>query len=124
MDVNLLPVPQSRSELFLDHIARNSNDLSKLPVPYSRIELFLDYIARNMNVSSGGNGNSNGNSNGNITLPLEIKDVNGLQDVLDKKFDSLDVSDNGISFKSGNTELSSIPMATTAEIELILQNLT
>lgn len=120
MDDNLLPVAQSESELFLDYIARNSNDLSKLPVPYSRIELFLDYIARNMNVSSGGNGNSNGN----ITLPLEIKDVNGLQDVLDKKFDSLDVSDNGISFKSGNTELSSIPMATTAEIELILQNLT
>ncbi len=25
MDVNLLPVPQSRSELFLDYIARNMN---------------------------------------------------------------------------------------------------
>lgn len=106
MDVNLLPVPQSRSELFLDYIARNSNDLSKLPVPYSRIELFLDYIARNMNTGSGG-----------ITLPLEIKDA------LNKKFDSVELSDDEISFKNGNTELSSIPITTTAEIELILQNL-
>lgn len=114
MDVNLLPEPQSRSELFLDYIARNSNDLSKLPIPYSRIELFLDYIARNMNIGGG---------NGGITLPLEIKDVNGLQDALNKKFDSLDLSDDEISFKSGNTELSSIPITTTAEIELILQNL-
>lgn len=113
MDVNLLPVPQSRSELFLDYIARNSNDLSKLPVPYSRIELFLNYIARNMNTGSGGG----------ITLPLEIKDVNGLQDALNKKFDSVELSDDEISFKNGNTELSSIPITTTAEIELILQNL-
>lgn len=113
MDVNLLPVPQSRSELFLDYIARNSNDLSKLPVPYSRIEVFLDYIARNMNTGSGGG----------ITLPLEIKDVNGLQDALNKKFDSVELSNDEISFKSGNTELSSIPITTTAEIELILQNL-
>ena len=113
MDVNLLPVPQSRSELFLDYIARNSNDLSKLPVPYSRIELFLDYIARNMNTGSGGG----------ITLQVEIKDVNGLQDALNKKFDSVELADDEISFKSGNTELSSIPITTTAEIELILQNL-
>lgn len=110
MDVNLLPVPQSRSELFLDYIARNSNDLSKLPVPYSRIELFLDYIARNMNTSG-------------VTLPLEIKDVNGLQDALNKKFDSVELSDSEISFKSGNTELSTIPITTSSEIELILQNL-
>ena len=91
MDVNLLPVPQSRSELFLDHIARNMN-------------------------TGSGNG-------GGITLPLEIKDVNGLEEALNKKFDSVELSNDEISFKSGNTELSSVPITTTAEIELILQNL-
>ena len=110
MDINLLPVPQSRSELFLDYIARNSTDLSKLPVPYSRIELFLDYIARNMNIGSGG---------GNIT----IENVTGLRDELNKKGSSLKLTDDNLSLMNGTSELSSIPIATTAEIELILQNL-
>ena len=91
-------------------------DVNLLPVPQSRSETFLDYIARNMNIG-GGNG-------GGVTLPLEIKDVKGLEEALNKRFDSVDLLDDKLSFKSNNIEVSSVPIITTAEIELILNNLT
>lgn len=58
---------------------------------------------------------------------LELTSVNGnattVNIPLRDKFNSIDMTEEKISFKNDDTELTSIPITTTAEIELILQNL-
>ena len=58
---------------------------------------------------------------------LELTSINGnattVNIPLRDKFNSIDMTEEKISFKNDDIELTSIPITTTAEIELILQNL-
>lgn len=89
-----LPVPQSRSEQFLDNLCRNS-DVNTLPDPCSRIEIFLDYLCRN---GRPGTGASNA-------------------------FNNLSQEVNKIDFKNGNNTIKSLAIISESEIDDIVNNL-
>ena len=70
----------------------------------------LDELNRKINTGSGGT--------------IGINDVVGLREELNKKAETLELTEEKLSLKRSSVELSNIPVITTAEIQLILQNLT
>lgn len=108
VELQALREPQSRSEEFLNYMTGRATDINALPNPASALEEYLEYLAYN------------GTGGGTIG----IDQVTGLRDELDKKGDNLFLSDDKLSLRSGVSELSNVPMITTAEIQLILNNLT
>ena len=112
-ELQALEQPKSRSEEFLNYICGRAIDINSLPIPQSRIEEYLEYLCHNGGVGGGGSGGS----------PITIDQVDGLRAELDSKGDNLSLEEDKLVLQNGDTELSSIPITTTAEIELILQNL-
>lgn len=111
-ELQALEQPQSRSEEFLNYLCGRALDINTLPIPQGRMEEFLEYLCHNGGIGGGSGGGS-----------ITIDQITGLRDELNKKSDSLVLTDSKIGLNNGSVELSNIPITTTAEIELILQNL-
>lgn len=88
----------SRSEEFLNFIARRNTNLNSLPVPNSRIEEYLEFLCYNGGVGGGG------------------ADTNS--------FNALSQDIDSIKFKHGDTVKASLKIITEDEITDILNKLT
>lgn len=94
-ELQLLEIPKSRSEAFLDYICGRAVDLNALPIPKSRVEEYLEYLCYNRGQGGGGG----------IQLPIAanqvtnntIQGINGnnvqavLEDIATKLFENSEV---------------------------------
>ena len=54
---------------------------------------------------------------------VDIEGVKGLKEELDKKFDNVDITSEGISFKSNDTTISKLEFINNEDISNIINNL-
>ncbi len=103
-----LPVPHSKTEIYLDYLVGRSTDLSLLPVPQSRIEEFLECLCYLKAQGGGGGGVQLPISAANVTFAVGNTGLQGntVQTVIEELNAKTDLlKDSNIYIAQDNAEL-------------------